>query len=1014
MMKKIPALLFAAVMTCLFSADISFTQTLPFKHYSVEDGLVSSSVNCIFQDSRGFLWIGTQSGLSRFNGIEFQNFSINDGLRDEFIECISEDNQGNIWFGTSSGGVTCFTSGKFKTYGPKEGLPGNRVFSLVKDQEGNMWLGTSAGACKFNGKSLTVYTEKHGLIDNFVKRIVIDKRGTLWFGTEKGISCFKKGRFTSYTTNNGLIHNMVQALMTDHQGNIWIGTQEGLSCFCRGTFTSYSTKNGMPNNTVRSIVEDINGNLWIGTDNGASYFSSGNFTNYYTKQGLLNDKIYTIFVDREGNIWFGTSMGLSKLQSLKFVNFSIKDGLPNNLIWAIIEENAGKYWIGTDKGLSRFSRGKFTIFTTRDGMVNERIFALMKDRRGNIWIGTDGGLSVFSAGNFTNYTTNDGLAHNTVLSLLEDKNGVIWIGTLRGLCRFINGKITAPGFYREPLPILVLLEDKKGDLWFSNTRGLCKFSGNKLTQYFTRDGLIHQSIFSMYEDSRGRLWIGTRKGLSCFFNGEFTNYTTADGLSHHLCYFILEDNRQNLWIGTGRGVNRFDGKHFKTYTSRDGLASDEMGQKACLKDSSGNLWFGTIKGITRFNPVLDRVNTVPPQVYITHLNVFGKNHSISPTILLKYNQNYLGFSFIGLSFTSSRDVSYRYRLEGMDREWFETKNRYISYTYLPPGTYTFKVIAKNNDGIESVTPAETRFIIRPPFWKTWWFLLLSVFSLLSLLVLIGLWRIKREKEKIANEARNKQLVVAQKMELLGILAGGAVHDLKNLLSIIIGYSKIAVQQSNYGEEKIKPIENIKYTAVAAVQVVKQILAFTRQKYDETVAANLPDLLDDIIEILKVTTPVEINIHWKRPQQELLSYINPTKFQQVVMNLCLNAVQAITGEGEIKISLYKDHLNQIILEVSDTGSGIEKEVLNKIFDPLFTTKEPGKGTGLGLFVVKRFVDEQKGRIEVLSQPGEGTTFKLAITPSLHHPSAEHIRCRGLKAGYYSNRHSLWKGHHKPLK
>jgi two-component system cell cycle sensor histidine kinase/response regulator CckA len=246
-----------------------------------------------------------------------------------------------------------------------------------------------------------------------------------------------------------------------------------------------------------------------------------------------------------------------------------------------------------------------------------------------------------------------------------------------------------------------------------------------------------------------------------------------------------------------------------------------------------------------------------------------------------------------------------------------------------------------------------------------------------------LWRFKRVKENIANEARDKQLVTAQKMELLGTLAGGAVHDLKNLLSIIIGYSKIAVQQvGQVDDEKIKPIENIKNTALTAVQVVKQILAFTRQSYDETVAANLPDLLDDIVEILKVTTPTEIKILWERPGQELLSYINPTRFQQVVMNLCLNAVQAITREGEIKISLCKDPLNWIILEVSDTGSGIEKEILNRIFDPLFTTKEPGKGTGLGLFVVKRFVDEQKGKIEVRSQPGEGTTFKLFLPPTHH--------------------------------
>jgi len=245
--------------------------------------------------------------------------------------------------------------------------------------------------------------------------------------------------------------------------------------------------------------------------------------------------------------------------------------------------------------------------------------------------------------------------------------------------------------------------------------------------------------------------------------------------------------------------------------------------------------------------------------------------------------------------------------------------------------------------------------------------------------MVLLWWIKQAKEKIATQERNKQLVMAQKMELLGILASGAVHDLKNLLAIIIGYSKIAVQHAEHEDEKIKPIENIKNTAVTAVQVVKQILAFTRQTYDKTMAANLPDLVDDILEILKVTTPADVKIRWEPPKEEVRLYINPTKFQQLVMNLCLYAVQAMPEEGELNILLYKatGRRNRVILEVSDTGIGMEKENLKKIFNPLFTTREPGKGMGLGFFVVKQIVKEYKGKIEVQSKPGEGTTFKISF-------------------------------------
>jgi ligand-binding sensor domain-containing protein/signal transduction histidine kinase len=997
MKKRIIEIFVVIILSYVFPVKISLAQSLPFTHYTSEDGLPSATVSRILQDSRGFLWLGTTHGLSRFNGIEFENFYIKDGLIDDLIYEIFEDEKGNIWIGTPVGGATCFFSGTFTSYTTENGLAGNRVMSITADREGNIWFGTDSGVSKFNGKDFITYTTKEGLVHDSITDITMDKEGKLWFGTQKGLSCFTNNRFINYTTRSsdgsGLINDQIEVIMTDRKGNVWIGTQGGLCCRRTGasTFTSYTTKDGMADNYVRTMAEDRNGNTWIGTDNGASYFSAGKFSNYNTTHGLLNDRIYTVFEDLEGNIWFGTAMGLSKLNSLRIVNFSVRDGLLNNMVWAILEDKEGKYWFGTDKGLSCYTNGTFENFTTDDGLVNDTILRLLEDRAGKIWIGTVGGLSVYSpptgtnkgknksSGKFRNYTTRNGLPDNIVISFVEDMNGVIWIGTSKGICRFINGAISPPGFRQEPLPIHALFEDRKGNLWFSDLKGLCKVSGDKKFRYSTQDGLIYNRIFAICEDSRGRIWIGTGQGLSCFSNGQFTNYTTDDGLSDNACYFVLEDDNRNLWIGTAKGVNRFNGRSFKPYTSKDGLASDETAEGACLKDSRGYLWFGTVNGVSRFDSKYDRVNAVPPPVYITDFSVLGKEYPISDTIHLKHNQNYLKFDFIGISFTSTEDVIYKCQLRGIDPDWFELQQRYISYPYLPPGNYTFSVIAVNNDGIESLKPAEVCFRILPPFWQTWWFQALSVLFVLFLIVMILRWRFKRIKEKIATHERNKQLVMAQKMELLGILASGAVHDLKNLLAIIIGYSKIAVQHAEHEDEKIKPIENIKNTAVTAVQVVKQILAFTRQTYDKTMAANLPDLVDDILEILKVTTPAEVKIRWEPSKKEVRFYINPTKFQQVVMNLCLNAVQAMPEKGELNIRLYKkeDRNPMVVLEVSDTGTGMEKENVEKVFDPLFTTKEPGKGTGLGLFVVKQIVDEYKGKIEVRSKPGEGTTFKISF-------------------------------------
>ncbi|MCP5046514.1 MAG: hypothetical protein GY940_05030, partial [bacterium] len=394
-----------------------------------------------------------------------------------------------------------------------------------------------------------------------------------------------------------------------------------------------------------------------------------------------------------------------------------------NVIWSILEEKDKTYWFGTDKGLCRYREGKFKTFGTADGLVNESVFKLMKDTKGNIWIGTMKGLSIYSSGKFTNYTVKDGLPDPFIATMAQDSDGTVWIGTGKGLCRFSKGKITPPPFNVIPHHVEALLTDRNKNLWYATllADGLRKVKGEKQTRYTSKDGLVHNRIRSLFEDSRGRIWIGTNQGLSCFHQGKFTNYSIKDGLPNGVCYSLLEDNKQNIWIGTAKGVSRFNGKTFKNFTSTDGLIYTEMNIGAGLKDSQGRLWFGTYSGISCIDPALIRKNTVSPPVFINDFYVLGKNHPISNDCQLEYYQNHLKFDYIGLCFTSPEDVKYKYRLEGINRDWMEIDERNVSYQSLPPGKYVFKVIAKNNDGIESLKPAEFPFQILPPFWQTWWF-----------------------------------------------------------------------------------------------------------------------------------------------------------------------------------------------------------------------------------------------------------------------------------------------------
>jgi signal transduction histidine kinase len=360
-----------------------------------------------------------------------------------------------------------------------------------------------------------------------------------------------------------------------------------------------------------------------------------------------------------------------------------------------------------------------------------------------------------------------------------------------------------------------------------------------------------------------------------------------------------------------------------------------------------------------------------------------------------YNQNIFRFNFIGLSFSDPAGIKYKYRLENIDTDWQTTKDRSLFYPFLPPGSYTLKVKAVNSDGIESENPAEYWFKIMTPFWQTWWFLVLLGLLLGGFLLLVLQWRVRRAREKAEEktriaelktkqtelEARNRQLVISQRMELMGSLAAGTVHDLKNLLSVIIGYSRLMSQKYQGDNEDHQNIEVIKDTAATAVQMAKQILSFARHKDYAHGPVELGSVLIEILDTLKIIQPKNIRVLRDIQAEPVFFPIHPARFQQVVMNLCLNAFHAMPEGGQLRVALASAAKvnNEITLEISDTGiTGIIPEHLDKIFDPFFTTKEHGQGSGLGLFVVKQIVEEYQGKIEVYSEPGQGTRFVIRFS------------------------------------
>ncbi|MCP4150400.1 MAG: hypothetical protein GY757_21815 [bacterium] len=966
-----------------------FAQTFHFRNYTEKDGLPDIFVFSVLQDSRGYIWSGTRNGLCRFDGVNFDVFTKANGLVENYVTSIFEDAGGALWIGTHNGAISRYRKGEFENFLPRPRHLSHFINSGLEDGNGILWFATDTGLLRFDKNdysrrsaagtrpsahsNFTLFTTDDGLPSGVVSDIAVDEKGTLWVGTAKGLCKYDGRDFTTYTTDTASEGaNKIRAILFDSTGSLRAGTSGGLTCYRDEGIVSYTVKEGLSNNNVRSLMIDRSGDTWIGTWNGLARLSGDKITSYSTKNGLPHNFIFSVIQDTEGNIWLGTAGGLGCLKSLNLVSFTTKDGLADNAIHSIIADRKGRTWFGTHNGLNRYEKGNFKSYSTADGLISNTINTLAEDRSGNIWVGTIEGLSVLTAGGFVNYTVKNGLSSNIVLKIKKTRDGALLIGNTRGVDRFSDGKISPLPGLNLASPVAQILENSKGNTWFYSETGLYIFDGKSKTHITEKDGLPDNIIYALFEDSKGTTWIGTGNGVFRYRGGKFTGNQGEKEYPTGKCQFILEDHQGRLWFGTTNGLVCYDGKTFTSYTAqKHGLPTNNW--YSGLIDG-GMMWLGSADGITRLKPPPVQPLTVPPPIYITHVKVLGKEIPLSRFHRLPYNRNSVRFEFAGLSFSSPASVRYRYRLLDMDTEWRETAQRSIFY-YIQPGKYRFQVKAVNGSGIESTQPAELAFEIVPAFWQTWWFKALLIVGFFSILGLTIFWRYKQVRDKRELNVRTGQLLIAQRMDLMGTLAADTVHDLKNLLAVIMGYSQAVVKSYDKSDKNYQNIEIIKETTATALHMAKQILSFSKVQKDSPGKRDLVALLDDIIKILSIPGSSMIRIHWTPPEESFYFSIHPARFQQLVMNLCLNAIQAMPEGGDLTVSLSREDNCDILLRVGDTGAGIPKEELKKVFDALYTTKPDKKGAGLGLFAVKKMLDEHNGRIEVQSEPGKGSTFSV---------------------------------------
>ncbi|MGL5381301.1 ligand-binding sensor domain-containing protein [Clostridium sp.] len=752
-------------------------KNINFKKITIEDGLSQASIEYLFQDSRGYMWIGTSDGLNRYNGHEIEIYRYSEdrenSITSNYIAAINEDKYGNIWVGTANGLNKISTkTNEIIGYIPKKNgcnLSHHNITQIFIDSKGDIYIGTENGLNVYNKENdnferiLYSEDEKETLTSQFVYSIEEDINGNLWVGTDNGLNKIDRdtGEITKiYAGENSISSNFIYSLYTDYQGYLWV-------CTFGGGLNKINLKNNevevfknnpedktsIPGDFVRNITRDQKGNVWVATDNGFSKLNEGDntFTTYeskiYDPQSIIDNNILSLVEDNSGTIWVGTYSGISLFNPNNFFNhfkhnpFN-KNSLSSNSLAGIYEDNEGLLWIGTvDKGVNILEEesGNVIRLDSNDGLSDNNIKKIVGIDN-EIWIATENGLSKVDkkTKEITNYKVEDGegLIYNDVRTLFIDNEGELWIGTRNGICSFNRkDKFTdyTPLLREQGISENIfsdIFQDKDGDIWIGSglEGGLIKY--NKKTKEIKNyknnpedsESLSFNSVRSINEDSKGNLWVATQYGVNKF-NKEtekFTRYTEKDGLSNNFVYGILIDDKDDIWLSSNYGISKFDveNEKFVNFNVTDGLQGNEFNGYSYFKSKSGEMFFGGINGLTSFLPADLNETTYIPKIEIESILSEGEALCLFKELNLTYKQDQLQITFFMPDYRNTSKIQYAYRLIGVDNEWVFSENRnYANYTNLNPGSYIFEVKGRNSSG-EWSEPKKIDIRISNPPWKT--------------------------------------------------------------------------------------------------------------------------------------------------------------------------------------------------------------------------------------------------------------------------------------------------------
>ena len=1028
------------VLTHINKLSYAQSKNLIFNNINIEQGISQSTIEDIFQDSEGYIWLGTNDGLNRYNGYEFKIYNYEEyqnSISHNGITDITEDKYGNIWVNTVSGvNKINKKTEKISNYTEINGkIKEDSTTEIIVTKDNNILVGTYEGLNIYNAKEDRfdiILEQKDGILSSCIYSIDEDINGNIWIGTELGLNKLSKDfKVLETYTSESEIYNI---FCDDENGFVWAGSDSsGLLKIDTKTkeVTQYindiEDENSIPANQVGAIIRDIKGNLWVGTTNGLARYNEKNdsFDVYknkvYDKNSLVYNDVRSIIEDREGVLWVGTYSGISIFDtesSIKYYNAGLDDGylLSENMVHGIYEDDEGYLWIGSrTKGVNIIDRENNTsksINMENNNVIQSNSINDITGYKDFIFVATDAGVLKINKKENTiqNYNLEDGLIGENVKDIFVCDKNYLWIGSTNGLnlLDIENDKIIdMTDYVDEGSYVRYVYQGQDGSYYIGFLRdgGLGIIEPNsKETKYYKnipndKTSISSNRIRYINEDSKGNIWIGTSYGLNKYDpkTKVFKRYTTSDGIANNTIYGVLVDDNDNIWVSTNKGISQIDTKNntVNNLSVTDGLQGNEFNGNAAFKSKSGELFFGGINGLNAFYS--EDVNSInnKSKVIFDGFKVNDKDYLDINGLKFDNNTENIKIKFFTPVYSSNKNISYEYELIGSNSSKATTKENYVIYNDLLPGKYTFKVRAVDSRG--DISDSETmEFSIKYPFWMSP--IACFIYLVIAILFIINnKYKLKyldrlvksRTKELEEQMIKNEELynnnikIEENKNKYLVNLS----HELRTPLNVISSTNQLLLELSK--KDNIKADKLAYYIDISErncnrlLNLVNNILDNTKLQ-SKMYTLNLKEV--DIIYLVEETSLTLID-YIKSKSIELI--IDPEVEEKVILcddyeiercivNLVSNAAKFTPEGGNITITI-KDLDDKVMISVLDTGVGIEEKYHKTIFDRFnqVDNDESKGGSGLGLSITSKIVELHKGEIYVESKVGEGSNFVIIL-------------------------------------